>query len=33
MNILGKVKTEDEETYKKLSSAIQALCKQIEGAV
>ncbi len=32
LNILGKVKAEDEETYKKLSSAVQALCKKIEEA-
>ena len=33
MNILSKVKTEDAEVYKKLSSAVLALCKQIEESV
>ncbi len=33
VSILDKVKAEDEETHKKLSSAVLALCKQIEGAV
>lgn len=32
ITILGKVKTSDEETYKKLSNAVQALGKQIAEA-